>query len=43
MGIGLLVLAGYWAYTLILGRRAVQSGATGDLEAHDAGATRIAA
>lgn len=42
MGIGLLVLAGYWAYTLILGRRAVQSGATGDLEAHDAGATRIA-
>lgn len=43
MGIGLLVLAGYWAYTLILGRCAVQSGATGDLEAHDAGATRIAA
>ena len=42
-GIGLLVLAGSWAYTLILGRRAVQSGATGDLEAHDAGATRIAA
>jgi uncharacterized membrane protein SpoIIM required for sporulation len=38
LGIGLLVLAGYWAYTLVLGRRAVAAGATGDLEAHDAGA-----
>ena len=37
LGIGLLVLAAYWAYTLILGRRAVRAGATGDLAALDRG------
>lgn len=43
LGIGALVLAGYWAYTLVLGRRAVTQGATGDLEEHDAGARRLTA
>lgn len=43
LGIGALVLAGYWAYTLVLGRRAVARGATGDLEAHDAGARQLTA
>lgn len=43
LGIGLAVLAGYWAYTLIVGGRAHSAGATGDLEEHDAGATRITA
>ena len=37
--IGATVLAGYWAYTLVLGRRAVGAGETGDLEADQAGAT----
>ena len=37
--IGALVLAGYWAYTLILGGRAVRAGETGDLSADDAGAS----
>lgn len=35
--IGALVLGGYWAYTLLLGRRAVVAGETGDLEADLAG------
>lgn len=35
--IGALVLAGYWAYTLILGRRAVALGETGDLLEDEAG------
>ncbi|MEE1619954.1 stage II sporulation protein M [Zafaria sp. Z1313] len=39
MGLGLAVLAGYWTYTLVLGRRAVASGATGDMDTYDAGAT----
>lgn len=37
--IGALVLAAYWAYTLILGGRAVRAGELGDLDADDAGAS----
>ena len=37
LGIGFLVFCGYWAYTLILGRRAVRAGHTGDLSALDRG------
>ena len=37
--IGALVLGGYWAYTLVLGGRAVRAGESGDLSADDAGAT----
>lgn len=37
LGIGFLVLAGYWVYTLVLGRRAADAGYTGDLSATDAG------
>lgn len=43
LGIGAAVLAAYWAYTLVLGRRAVRAGATGDLQAHDAGARQLTA
>lgn len=43
LGIGLLVLAGYWTYTLGLGRRAVRAGFTGDLGTYDAGATAAVA
>jgi uncharacterized membrane protein SpoIIM required for sporulation len=39
LGIGLGVLAAYWAYTLVLGSRAASGGATGDLDPYDAGAT----
>ncbi|MHA7239366.1 stage II sporulation protein M [Arthrobacter sp. TMS1-12-1] len=35
--LGFLVFAAYWAYTLILGRRAVAAGHRGDLEAVDRG------
>ncbi len=35
--IGFLVFAGYWAYTLVLGRRAVLAGHDGDLDAVDRG------
>lgn len=38
LGIGFLVFAAYWAYTLILGRRAYLAGHRGDLSARDAGA-----
>jgi len=41
--IGALVLAGYWSYTLVLGRRAWLAGETGDLSADDAGAAAISA
>jgi uncharacterized membrane protein SpoIIM required for sporulation len=34
---GVLALAGFWTYTLVLGRRAVAHGETGDLEADLAG------
>ena len=37
VGIGVLALAAFWAYTLVLGRRAVRAGNTGDLEADRAG------
>lgn len=37
--IGALVLAAYWAYTLVLGARAVRAGERGDLDADDAGAS----
>ncbi|WP_434992988.1 stage II sporulation protein M [Arthrobacter sp. Ld5] len=37
IGIGFLVFAAYWAYTLILGRRAVAAGHRGDLAAVDRG------
>jgi len=37
--IGALVLAAYWAYTLVLGRRAVAAGETGDLLPDQAGYT----
>jgi uncharacterized membrane protein SpoIIM required for sporulation len=37
VGIGVVALAGFWAYTLVLGRRAVRAGHTGDLEADRAG------
>ena len=43
IGIGAFVLAAYWTYTLVLGRKAVRSGVTGDLDAHDAGYQSIAA
>ena len=39
IGIGALALAGFWAYTLVLGRRAVRSGHTGDLSEDEAGYT----
>ena len=39
IGIGSLVLAAYWGYTLVLGGRAVRAGESGDLGADDAGAT----
>ncbi|GEK21616.1 stage II sporulation protein M [Cellulomonas xylanilytica] len=37
VGIGVIALAAFWAYTLVLGRRAVRAGHTGDLEADRAG------
>jgi uncharacterized membrane protein SpoIIM required for sporulation len=43
ISIGALVLAAYWAYVLVLGRRAVRSGASGDLQSADAGYTASAA
>lgn len=36
--IGAIVLAAYWVYTLVLGRRAVAAGETGDLDEERAGA-----
>jgi uncharacterized membrane protein SpoIIM required for sporulation len=41
--IGSLVLAAYWIYALVLGGRAFRVGATGDLDANDAGYREIAA
>lgn len=37
IAIGALVLAGFWTYVYVLGRRAVARGRTGDLAAHQAG------
>ncbi|AJT40427.1 stage II sporulation protein M [Psychromicrobium lacuslunae] len=39
LSIGALVLAAYWCYTLILGRRAAKAGYSADLAEQDAGAT----
>lgn len=39
ISIGFLVFASYWAYTLLLGRRAVNAGYTGDLSSLDRGET----
>jgi uncharacterized membrane protein SpoIIM required for sporulation len=39
IAIGAVVLALFWAYTLVLGRRAVRAGETGDLAADRAGYT----
>ena len=41
IGIGAMVLAAYWAYTLILGKRAYQAGFRGDLLARDAGEATV--
>ncbi|MGA7205328.1 MAG: stage II sporulation protein M [Specibacter sp.] len=43
IGIGAAVLAGYWTYALVLGRRAWLAGERGDLGADDAGAAAISA
>lgn len=40
IAIGSLALAAYWVYTLVLGRRAVALGETGDLTDEERGATR---
>ena len=37
VSIGVLALALFWTYTIVLGRRAVRAGETGDLEADRAG------
>jgi len=37
IAIGLVVVTAFWVYTLVLGRRAVRAGETGDLEADLAG------
>ncbi|GAA1808064.1 stage II sporulation protein M [Nesterenkonia flava] len=41
--IGALVLAAFWTYTLVLGRRAHQAGLTGDLNRYDAGTHHLTA
>ncbi|MFC4556030.1 stage II sporulation protein M [Georgenia faecalis] len=43
IAIGALVLAGYWTYTIVLGRRAVRAGHTGDLAPDLAGYTQAQA
>ena len=43
IGIGLAVLAAYWSYVLVWGRRAYDAGERGDLQAGDAGYSEIAA
>ena len=43
IGIGSAVLAAYWLYVLVLGRRAYLAGARGDLGSEDAGYSEIAA
>ena len=43
IGIGSAVLASYWLYVLIWGRRAYLAGARGDLGSEDAGYNEIAA
>ncbi|MFF1883997.1 stage II sporulation protein M [Pseudarthrobacter sp. NPDC058196] len=43
IGIGAAVLAAYWSYVLVWGRRAFLAGERGDLRSEDAGYTEIAA
>lgn len=43
IAIGALVLAAFWVYVLVLGRRAVRDGVTGDLDADRAGYTAVTA
>jgi uncharacterized membrane protein SpoIIM required for sporulation len=43
LGIGASVLAAYWTYVLVWGRRAFLAGERGDLRSEDAGYTEIAA
>ena len=43
IAIGSAVLASYWLYVLVWGRRAYLSGARGDLGSEDAGYSEIAA
>ncbi|MFP3464466.1 stage II sporulation protein M [Leifsonia sp. SIMBA_070] len=43
IGIGALALAAFLTYMLVLGRRAVRAGETGDLTEYEAGARRIVA
>lgn len=43
IGIGALVLAAFWTYVLVLGRRAVAAGHGGDLDDADAGYHELAA
>ncbi|WP_348786854.1 stage II sporulation protein M [Leifsonia sp. NPDC080035] len=43
IGIGALALAAFLAYMLVLGRRAVRAGETGDLTEYEAGSRRIVA
>ncbi|GGC92789.1 membrane protein [Tersicoccus solisilvae] len=43
IGIGALVLAAFWTYVLVLGRRAVAAGQRGDLDPADAGYRELAA
>lgn len=43
IGIGSAVLAAYWLYVLVWGRRAYQAGSRGDLGTQDAGYSEIAA
>lgn len=41
IAIGTVTLGAYWAYTLLLGRRAVAQGETGDLGERERGAARV--
>ncbi|WP_205786916.1 stage II sporulation protein M [Specibacter cremeus] len=43
LGIGATVLAAYWTYTLVLGRRAYLAGERGDMSDDDAGASVLTA
>lgn len=43
IGIGFMVFVLYWVYTLVLGRRAVRAGYTGDLADEDRGASALTA
>lgn len=42
ISVGVLVLAVLWAYTLVIGGRAVRAGVTGDLDEEEAGAVGVA-